>query len=62
MKKFIIAAIALAALALHASAGDVAATIPWKAPRYSLVARSMHIREALEIGRASCRERVCLSV
>ena len=48
MKKFIIAAIALAALALHASAGDVAATIPWKAPRYSLVARSMHIREALE--------------
>ena len=48
MKKFLIAAIALAALAANAVAADVAAAIPWKAPRYSLVARSMNIREALE--------------
>ena len=48
MKKFLIAAIALAALAANAVAADVAASIPWKAPRYSLVARSMNIREALE--------------
>jgi type III secretion protein C len=48
MKKFLIAAIAVAALAFNAGAAVSAATIPWKSPRYSLVARSMHIREALE--------------
>lgn len=48
MKKFLITAIALAALTLQSFAGASAVTVPWKAPKYSLVARSMQLREALE--------------
>lgn len=49
MKKFLLTAMALAAWVIHvpgAVAGPVA--IPWKSPEYSLVARSMQLREALE--------------
>ena len=48
MKKFLIAATVAAVLAFSAGAAAAAATIPWKSPRYSLVARAMQIREALE--------------
>jgi type III secretion protein C len=48
MKKFLIAATVAAVLAFNAGAAAAAATIPWKSPRYSLVARAMQIREALE--------------
>ena len=48
MKRFLIAVIMLASLAPAASAAGAGAAIPWKAPQYSIVARSMRIREALE--------------
>ncbi len=48
MKRFLIAVIMFASLAPAASAAGAGAAIPWKAPQYSIVARSMRIREALE--------------
>lgn len=48
MKKFLLTAMLFLTFALQGAHTNAVASIPWKSPRYSLVARSMHIREALE--------------
>lgn len=48
MKKLLLSAVLLLALVLQGAQTNVVAAIPWKAPRYSIVAHSMDIRQALE--------------
>ena len=52
MRKFLLSMVLFLALAAHAvqtnAVTNAATTISWKAPRYSLVAQSMNIRQALE--------------
>lgn len=48
MKKFLLTAMLFLTFALQGAHTNAVASIPWKVPQYSLVARSMNIREALE--------------
>ena len=48
MKKFLLMAVLVSAFALQGAQTNAVDAIPWKAPRYSLVANSMNLRQALE--------------
>ena len=48
MKKFLLLAVLVSVFALQGAQTNTVATIPWKAPRYSLTAHNMNIRQALE--------------
>ena len=48
MRKFLSAAVLFSALVIQGAQTNSVASIPWKAPSYSLVAHSLDIRQALE--------------
>ena len=48
MRKVLLSMVLFLALAVQGSETNTVTSIPWKAPRYSLVAQTMNIRQALE--------------
>ena len=48
MRKVLLSTVLFMALAVQGSETNTVTSIPWKAPRYSLVAQTMNIRQALE--------------
>lgn len=48
MRKVLLSMVLFLALAVQGSETNAVTSIPWKAPRYSLVAQTMNIRQALE--------------
>ena len=48
MRKVLLSVVLFLALAVQGSETNTVTSIPWKAPRYSLVAQTMNIRQALE--------------